>query len=184
MRDIDINLGSLEKSEFGKGLESILKDEKISEELKDALEKTNMSLNLYLNDEKEISISETKNEKELSKKEAEKNNIQNVNNETVKNETKKESMIKKVSRSFCKVFEEFFDSMMRKFLKEKYKMNYSVYNDSKKAYKALSANDTKTFWKKGSDAVLNAIKKIPANTKKIIKNTKNTAIDEIYSWSE
>ena len=72
--------------------------------------------------------------------------------------------------------------MARKFLKEKYKLNYSVYNDGKKAVVAAKNRDFKTFFKKGTDAILYVFKKIPAASKKVIKNTKNVAIDEIFSW--
>ena len=48
---------------------------------------------------------------------------------------------------------------------------------------------TKSIEQEGSfemqkDAYINMIKKIPTDKKKIIKNTKNVAIDEIYSWKE
>ena len=59
-----------------------------------------------------------------------------------------------------------------------------MYNDGKKAVIAIQSKDTKTFFKKASDALLNLIKKIPPDTRKIIKNTKNVAIDEICSWKE
>lgn len=105
------------------------------------------------------------------------NNISNEKNGEI-------SKLKKITKSFLKIFEAFFDSIAKGFLKKKYKINNSVYNDGKKAIIAASNKDSKTFLKKATDAILNMIKKIPTDKKKIIKNTKNVAIDEIYSWKE
>ena len=80
-----------------------------------------------------------------------------------------------------RVGEEFFDSMARKFLKEKFKWNFSVYNDGKDAVKSIKEKDYKNFIKKGTDSILYTIKKIPNSTKKIIKNTKNKVIDEVFA---
>ena len=88
----------------------------------------------------------------------------------------------KILKSIYKVFESFFDSIAKIFLKKKFKINNSVYNDGKKAIIALHEKDTKTFWKRVTDSALNLLKKIPSDTRKIMKNTKNVAIDEIYSW--
>ena len=88
----------------------------------------------------------------------------------------------KILKSIYKVFESFFDSIAKTFLKKKFKINNSVYNDGKKAIIALHEKDTKTFLKRVTDSALNLLKKIPSDTRKIMKNTKNVAIDEIYSW--
>lgn len=148
--------------------------------MKDVLEKA--ELTLKLKDSNTICVEQVNLNNKVETSIKNKDEIKENKIEDKKEE--KPPMWKKVLTSSYKVFEEFFDSMARKLLKEKYKLNYSVYNDGKKAFVALKSDDIKTFLKKGTDSILYAIKKIPASTKKIIKNTKNVAIDEVFSWKE
>ena len=155
-------------------MEDVLKDEKFMEGLSEVLEKDNISLKISTVKD-ELKIEEIKNENKTTQA-GEKNNKEP--------DKKKENKFLKLLGSVGRVFEELFDSVARKFLKEKFKLNYSVYNDGKKAVVAVKNKDAKTFWKKATDSILYIFKKIPAETKKVIKNTKNVAIDEIFSWKK
>lgn len=147
------------------------------EDLSKVLEKDSISFKISTSDDK-VQVSEMK--------------IENASNFVEKKENKeltyveggKESKFVKIITSVGRVFEEFIDSFAKKFLKEKFKLNYSVYNDGKKAFVAVKNKDSKTFWKKATDSLLYIFKKIPSETKKVIKNTKNVAIDEIFSWKK
>lgn len=152
-------------------LKETLDDRELLDKLNAALENKNTVLKISINDKENIKIEEMKDEEISIKQEKNDNRVNN-------------SKMKKITKSFFKVFEELFDSVAKNFLKKKYKINNSVYNDGKKAVIAAHNKDSKTFLKKATDAVLNMIKKIPTDKKKIIKNTKNVAIDEIYSWKE
>lgn len=154
-------------------LEETLNDKNLINKLNEVLEDKSSILKISIDDKEKIKVEEIKNKDIIIKKE-----------ERVVTEKEKVSKIKKVTKSFFKIFEGFFDSVAKNFLKKKYKINNSVYNDGKKAIIAAQNKDLKTFFKKSTDAVLNLIKKIPTDKKKIIKNTKNVAIDEIYSWKE
>lgn len=155
-------------------LEETLNDKKLLDKLSEILDDKDSMLKLSIDDKENIKIEEVKKD-EISEGKIE----QNVSKDMKKEKT---SLLKKVTKSFFRIFEEFFDSVAKNFLKKKYKINNSVYNDGKKAVIAIRDKDSKTFLKKVTDAVLNMIKKIPTDKKKIIKNTKNIAIDEIYSW--
>lgn len=154
-------------------LEETLNDRDLINKLNEVLENKKSILKISVDEEDKIKIEEIRND-ELS-----------VNKENKKVPEKEEVLkIKKVAKSFFKIFEELIDSVAKNFLKKKYKINNSVYNDGKKAVQAIQNKDSKTFLKKATDAILNLIKKIPTDKKKIIKNTKNIAIDEIYSWKQ
>lgn len=151
-----------------------IKNEIIDRNNKEEIKKENLEGNKLEEDKlKRNELKEEATKDGLVKREQEK-----IDN----NEKKNENKILKVAFSVGRVFEEFIDSFAKKKLKEKYNLNYSVYNDGKKAIIAATKKDDKTFWKKATDSVLNAIKKIPTDTRKIIKNTKNAVIDEIFSW--
>lgn len=128
--------------------------------MNEVLKEKELTLKVSNDDEKSILIQETQN-----------NNIKKDEN----------TLTRKAKKVAFKTLGAFIDSFAKNFLKKKYKINYSVYNDGKKAVQAIKNKDRKTFYKKASDAVLNLIKKLPASTRKIIKDTKNGAIDEICS---
>lgn len=158
-------------------MEDVLKDERFMEELSEVLERDNVSLKISAGND-ELKVEEIKIEGKTTQ-------VGGKNNKDPSQETeKKENKFKKFLGSVGRVFEEFFDSFARKFLKEKFKLNYSVYNDGKKAVVAAKNKDAQTFWKKATDSILYVFKKIPAETKKLIKNTKNVAIDEIFLWKK
>ena len=188
MLNINIELDSLNNKQLENELEDALKRDSLSDELKDVLEKAELTLKLSLEDSNTIRIESIKesNNKENSLINNQKNIGKSENKELKKDfvENKKQNVFYKILKSTYRVCEEFFDSMAKKFLKEKYKLNYSVYNDGKKAIYAIKDKDVKTFLKKGSDSVLYIFKNIPVNIKKVIKNTKNVAIDEIFSWKD
>ena len=152
-------------------LKETLDDRELLDKLNAALENKNTVLKISINDKENIKIEEMKDEEISIKQEKNDNRVNN-------------SKMKKITKSFFKVFEELFDSVAKNFLKKKYKINNSVYNDGKKAVVAVRNKDAKTFWKKATDSILYIFKKIPAETKKVIKNTKNVAIDEIFSWKK
>ena len=151
-------------------LSEALNDTKLLDKLNEVLEDNRSVLNISIDDKKVIKIEE----KEILLNQEEKM--------AHEEKSKKVGVLGKTLKSFYRIFEGFFDSVAKTFLKKKYKINNSVYNDGKKAIVALRGKDTKTFFKKVTDSILNLFKKIPADTRKIIKNTKNVAIDEIYSW--
>ncbi len=169
MLSIRLEIDTL-KNESRDLLESVLSDQELLDKLDEVLEDEKSFLNISREDKNVIKIEEK---------------MINDNNqkEMIVESSKEISKPAKIIRSLYKIFESFFDSIAKTFLKKKFKINNSVYNDGKKAIIAMREKDTKTFWKKATDSVLNLFKKIPTDTRKIIKNTKNTAIEEIYSWN-
>lgn len=167
----------------------------ISNKLEEVLKDAEISIKLSMDDNNVIRIDEVNLNKddEILNKADINNKISNVNEKYSTNisnekdnivEDKKGNIIPKILKSGAKVVGEIFDSTMKEYLKKKYKWNYSVYNDGKKAIIAATQKDYKNFLKSATDSLLYTMKKIPSNTKKIIKNTKNVAIDEIYSWKD
>ncbi len=146
-------------------LEKTLNDEKIINKMNEVLKEKELQLKVSQGSEKSIVIQEVKNE----------------NNSVEKEKTNSNTVMPKVKRVAFKTALAFLDSSIKNFLKKKYKVNYSTYNDGKKVVKAIKDKDSKTFYKKASDTLLNSMKKLPSEAKKIIKDTKNVAIDEIYS---
>lgn len=73
------------------------------------------------------------------------------------------------------------DSIAKKYLKDKFKVNYSTYNDGKKALTAAIKKDGETFLKKGIDVVFGLFKKVPATTKMVFRNVKNKVVEEVFS---
>ena len=70
------------------------------------------------------------------------------------------------------------DSIAKKYLKDKFKINYSTYNNGKKALTAALKKDGETFIKKSFDTVISLFKKVPATTKMVIRNVKNKIVEE------
>ncbi|MBR3887567.1 MAG: hypothetical protein IKJ32_00510 [Clostridia bacterium] len=73
------------------------------------------------------------------------------------------------------------DSIAKKYLKDKFKVNYSTYNDGKKALQAAIKKDGQTFFKKGFDVIFSSFKKLPATTKMVFRNVKNKVVEEAFS---
>lgn len=159
-----------------------MENNKINNQLNETLEDTSAILKISLEDNNQINIKCIKDEKKI--KEENKIMLSQTSNIDKIADTKNKSKVKMVLKSVYRVGEEFFDSMARKLLKEKFKWNFSVYNDGKDALKSIKKRDYKNFIKKGTDSILYTIKKIPSDTKKVIKNTKNKAIDEVFSWGK
>ncbi|MBQ9279759.1 MAG: hypothetical protein IJ215_01755 [Clostridia bacterium] len=171
-----------------RNLEEAFDSEKLNNELKETLEKASLTLKLYLKDDNTIGIEQVKDSKKSTTKEKSKEvekfeNLTDVALDRLKVDTKK-SMVGKGARVVLRVGEELLDSSLREFFKKKYKWNYSVYNDAKSAALATRNKDYQTAIKKATDSILYSIPKISASTKKIIKNTKNVAIDEGFSVSQ
>lgn len=161
-------------------------------ELNNTLNEASEVLRISLKDNNVVNVQkvkENREEKSTDELELDNNSIDknviviNANGQKELAENTKKEKVKMVLRSAYRVGEEFLDSVARKYLKKRYKLNFSVYNDGKDAVKSVMLKDYKTFLKKGTDSILYAIKKIPSDTKKVIKNTKNKAIDEVFSWS-
>lgn len=159
-----------------------MENNKINNQLNETLEDTSTILKISLQDNNQINIKRIKDERDI--KEENKIILSQKSNSNEIVDIKNNSKIKMVLKSLYRVGEEFIDSMVRKFLKEKFKWNFSVYNDGKDALKSIGKKDYKTFIKKETDSILYTIKKIPNDTKKVIKNTKNKAIDEVFSWGK
>ncbi len=177
--NIDLDLASNNRKLTN---EKKLENNKINNQLNETLESTSTILKTSLQDNNQMDIKSIKNEKGIK----EENKIMQAqsNNADKAVDTKNKSKIKMVLKSVYKIGEEFIDSMARKILKEKFKWNFSVYNDGKDAFKSIKEKDYKNFIKKGTDSILYTIKKIPSSTKRVIKNTKNKAIDEVFSWGK
>lgn len=188
---ININLNILDRNiTLENELEKVLRNQNVQDELKKTLNDTNMLIKLSLEDGKTIKAQNVTKD-ELIKEAIDKNARNQSNSSIVQDKNKLNvevqkptPLVKKILKSAYKIGEEFIDSSARKFLKKKYKLNYSVYNDGKKAIVAATQKDLKNFLKSGTDAILYTVKKIPAETKKVIKNTKNVAIDEVFSWKQ
>lgn len=73
------------------------------------------------------------------------------------------------------------DSIAKKYLKDKFKINYSTYNDGKKALTAAIKKDGETFIKKGFDVIFSGFKKLPSTTKMVFRNVKNKIVEEVFS---
>ncbi len=189
---ININLNVLDRnSVLENELEKVLQNQSVQDELRKTLNDTNMLIKLSLEDGKTIKAQNVTKDELIKEVENTKDTKNNSNNNVVQSknelnvEVKKPTpLVKKILKSAYKIGEEFIDSSARRFLKKKYKLNYSVYNDGKKAIIAATQKDLKNFLKSGTDALLYTAKKIPAETKKVIKNTKNVAIDEVFSWKQ
>ena len=153
--------------------------EKLNDELISTLKDADLTIKLSLkNDNSTIGIEKVNNKNEIvSKKE---NSYSDILLNLFKVNTEK-SLIGKAAKVTLRVGEEIFDSTIRELFKKKFKWNYSVYNDAKSAAFAFRNNDTKKALIKGSDSLLGIVNKIPTSTKKIIKNAKNVAIDEVFS---
>ena len=80
-----------------------------------------------------------------------------------------------------RIGETLVDSIAKKYLKDKFKVNYSTYNDGKKALKAAIKKDGQTFFKKGFDVIFSSFKKLPATTKMVFRNVKNKVVEEAFS---
>ena len=90
-------------------------------------------------------------------------------------------LVGKLLASAGRIGETLVDSIAKKYLKDKFKVNYSTYNDGKKALKAAIKKDGETFLKKGFDVVFSSFKKLPATTKMVLRNVKNKVVDEVIS---
>lgn len=185
--DLNDNINSLTNEKTSREVEV----EKINNELNESLESVSTVLKISLQKDGKINVQkldEANSLESLTYKKQEDKNVdvsQTVKKEEKSEETKtKESKVKKALKSVYRIGEELIDSVARSFLKKKFKLNYSVYNDGKSAIKSIISKDYKKTIKKGTDSILYMIKKIPANIKKIIKNTKNKAIDEAFAWGK
>lgn len=90
----------------------------------------------------------------------------------------------KILASAGRIGETLVDSIAKKYLKDKFKVNYSTYNDGKKAIKAAIKKDGETFLKKSFDVVFSGFKKLPATTKMVFRNVKNKVVEEVLSWGK
>ena len=116
-----------------------MENNKINNQLNETLEDTSTILKISLQDNNQINIKRIKDERDI--KEENKIILSQKSNSNEIVDTKNNSKIKMVLKSLYRVGEEFIDSMVRKFLKEKFKWNFSVYNDGKDALKSIGKKD-------------------------------------------
>ena len=166
----------------------MLEKEKITNQLKETLEKADLTMKLYLKDANTLAIEKMENaptiEKQIKEPSKKANSITDIVMEKVKVDEPKKSWIKKSLGFVSRVVEELADNIAREFLKKKLKWNYSVYNDAKSALIAANNKEYEKSAQKGTDSLLNMIKGLSTEAKKIIKNTKNTAIKEAFVLGE
>lgn len=94
--------------------------------------------------------------------------------------TERLGFIGKVLAAIGKIGGTLVDSIAKKYLKDKFKINYSTYNNGKKAVTAAIKKDGEAFIKKGLDTIMGLFKKIPASTKMVIRNVKNKVVEEAF----
>ncbi len=94
--------------------------------------------------------------------------------------TERLGVLGKVLAAIGKIGGTLVDSIAKKYLKDKFKINYSTYNNGKKTVTAAIKKDGEAFIKKGFDTLLSAFKKIPASTKMVIRNVKNKVVEEAF----
>lgn len=171
----------------------MLEKENVTNQLKETLEKADLTMKLYLKDRNTLGIERIENlpvkeqitKEKLVKEQTKKpESITDIVMEKVKVEEPKKSWVKKAIGFVGKVTEELVDNLAREFLKKKLKWNYSVYNDAKSAVIAVNNKDYEKSVQKGTDSILSMIKGLSTGAKKIIKNTKNTAIKEAFALGE
>ncbi len=211
IENLDENLSkNFEKSLDEKNLESALNDADlvIKDALENGKEiETKKELVIKnANDEKIATIeagetkvvqkNEIKDEMLLTKAEnrsfeiLENNKLQKLGIDPKKGASKLQTFIEKAERlgfvgkllaSAGRIGETLVDSIAKKYLKDKFKVNYSTYNDGKKALKAVIKKDGETFLKKGFDVIFSGLKKLPATTKMVFRNVKNKVVEEVFS---
>lgn len=155
-------------------IENSLEDNNFRERLSEVLENDKVTIRMFA-DGNEVTIKDITIENSSKLTDSYSKHLK-----TQVNKVEKKSIIEKLGSAMKKGIETTIDSFAKNFLKKKYKLNYSVYNDGKKALIAIKNRDAPTFLKKISDSALYTIKAIPSETKKVIKNTKNTIIDEFF----
>ncbi len=173
VRKINITLSEAKENKNKEyEINDIFNNNELKEKLASVLKDEDKKINISLRDGNKLIIEEVGI------------NTKTENLKSTKKGVEKKSLIRRVAQSIYNVGETLFDSLAKKILKKKYKINYSVYNNGKDAIKAAKEKDSKKFLKKFLDAILYSIKKIPSETRNVIKNTKNTLIDEAFSYFE
>ena len=85
----------------------------------------------------------------------------------------------KISKgSFSKTIKTAIEATLKAFLKKKFNINFSTFNDMKTALNAAMDGNLKEALKKTSDAAVDGIAVLPSTVKTVIKNVKNTVIDK------
>lgn len=85
----------------------------------------------------------------------------------------------KISKgSFSKTIKTAIEATLKAFLKKKFNINFSTFNDMKTAWNAAMDGNLKEALKKTSDVAVDGIAVLPSTVKTVIKNVKNTVIDK------
>ncbi len=187
-RDVDLALANVQGKE--KSVEAELNAEKTKDTI--IQESKNVENEKSVDSQKNM-VQGLKNKIEETQKDEAKKQLNMTQEKEVGDKSEQKSWFTKLSEASMKgqifsalgrVGSTLFDSLAKKFLKDKYKMNYSVYNNGKKAVVAATKKDAVTFVKKGLDAVVSAIKWIKPTTKMVIRNVKNKVVDEVFGFAK
>ncbi len=85
----------------------------------------------------------------------------------------------KISKgSFSKTIKTAIEATLKAFLKKKFNINFSTFNDMKTAWNAAMDGNLKEALKKTSDVAVDGIVVLPSTVKTVIKTVKNTVIDK------
>ncbi len=170
-----VELDTKERESFQKEITETLKNEELSKMLKERLEKEDVNMIFSLDEDEKIIATISNYEQKIEEKGKEIKNDQNI---------PKLSTWEKFKKAFCNVCKDTFDTVFKIFLKKKFNINNSVYNDSRDGITATIKGDFMKATTKTSDAILGSIKSISGDTKKIIKSAKNAIIKEAFDWSK
>lgn len=80
--------------------------------------------------------------------------------------------------SFSKIIKTAIETTLKSFLKKKFNINFSTFNDMKTAWNAAMDGNLKEALKKTSDVAVDGIAVLPASVKSAIKSVKNGVIDK------
>lgn len=80
--------------------------------------------------------------------------------------------------SFSKIIKTAIETTLKSFLKKKFNINFSTFNDMKTAWNAAMDGNLKEALKKTSDVAVDGIAGLPASVKSAIKSVKNGVIEK------
>lgn len=80
--------------------------------------------------------------------------------------------------SFSKIIKTAIETTLKSFLKKKFNINFSTFNDMKTAWNAAMDGNLKEALKKTSDVAVDGIAVLPTSVRSAIKSVKNGVIDK------
>lgn len=152
-------------------LETMLSERNENLEVKQELKKDDNFNDEFLINEKDNGLDRTIDGiSETLKKNIEKE-VEKINEDN--------SIWEKITKgSFSKIIKTAIETTLKSFLKKKFNINFSTFNDMKTAWNAAMDGNLKEALKKTSDVAVDGIAVLPASVKSAIKSVKNGVIDK------